>query len=98
MSIGLVNCIGISQKEYQHYPGFDFNALTRPQQRILTSIKQNPGISISELVWITKINKRVIQNNIKKLREMMIICKVGHNRETGYEYMTRERSQSELHK
>jgi predicted transcriptional regulator len=72
--------------------------LTKLQHRLLTLIRQNPGITINELMKITRQNKKVIQNNIKKLREHLMIWKVGFGRNTGYEYLTKKRLQSELFK
>ena len=77
---------------------FDTNTLTKPQQRILTIIKQYPGITISELLSITRLNKRALQYNLKKLRDLRIIWKVGNGRNTCYEFITKRKLHNELFK
>ncbi len=79
-------------------PGFDLHTLTKPQQRILTLIQQHPGIPVRDLVKLTKLNKRDLQYNLKKLRDDMIIWKVGNGRNTGYEYVTKDKLRSEMFK
>jgi predicted transcriptional regulator len=75
---------------------FDTNTLTKPQQRILTIIQHYPGITISELLSITKLNKRALQYNLKKLRDIRVIWKVGNGRNTSYEYITKKKLRNEL--
>ena len=87
-----------TKSDLKPFTGFDFNTLTKPQQRIATIIRHNPGISIGELVKITKLNKRDLQYNVKKLRDLMIIWKVGNGRNTGYEYVTKDKLRKELFK
>ncbi len=77
-------------------PRFDRSTLSRPQQRIITIIQQHPGINISELVKITKLTKRDMQYNLKRLRDELIIWKVGNGRSTAYEYVTKEKLRAEL--
>jgi predicted transcriptional regulator len=77
---------------------FDLTTLTKPQQRILTIIQQHPGIPVRELVKLTKLNKRDLQYNLKKLRDEMVIWKVGNGRNTRYEYMTKDKLKNELFK
>ncbi|WP_455392450.1 hypothetical protein [[Eubacterium] cellulosolvens] len=80
------------------FPSFDFQTLTKPQQRLITIIRHHPGITIGELVRITKLKKRDLQYNIKKLRDLLIIWKVGDGRNTGYEYVTKKKLRNELYK
>jgi predicted transcriptional regulator len=76
----------------------DVAMLSRPQQRISTIIRRNPGITIRELMKITRLNKRDLQYHLKKLRELMIIWKVGYGRNTGYEYISKKKLRTELYR
>jgi predicted transcriptional regulator len=99
-SKGKHRCYYSNEIKVEHgiLPGFDPNTLSKPQQRILTLIQQHPGITTGDLVKLTKLNKRDIQYNIKKLRGQKLIWKVGNGRKTGYEYITKDRLKSELYR
>ena len=79
-------------------PDFDPASLTEVQQRIYTIIRQKPGLSISELETVTGMNRRVLQYNIKVLRERMVVVKQGNGRSTRYESTTREKLHEELNR
>ncbi len=91
------------KREFHDHQSIDwwnslFKTLTKSQQRIITIIKHYPGITVSELVKMTRLNKRVLQYNIRKLRDQMIIWKVGNGRSTSYEYVTKEKFRNEVFK
>ena len=79
-------------------PEFDPASLTEVQQRILTIIRQKPGMSISELETVSGMNRRVLQYNIKVLRERMVVVKQGNGRSTRYESATQEKLNEELNR
>ena len=86
----------ITRSNFKPEITFDIETLSKPQQRISTIIRRNPGITIRELIKITRLNKRDLQYHIKKLRELMIIWKVGYGRNTGYEFITKKKLRTEL--
>ena len=51
---------------------------------------------VSSRVDFPELDRRVIQYSVKKLRNMMVVWKVGNGRKTGYEYVTKDRLQQEL--
>lgn len=75
---------------------FDPNTLTPVQRRILGLIQESPGITTRELDERTGLGMRVLQYNIRKLKDDMLVWKTGSSTLTGYEYVTPERLQSEL--
>ena len=78
------------------FPAVDPNTLTDIQRRLIDTVRTSPGLGITELESLTGINRRVLQYNIKVLREQMFIWKVGNGRSTQYHYATRELLQHEL--
>ena len=75
---------------------FDPGTLTELQQRLLAVVKQRPGINITELETMLNVNRRVLQYNIKVLREKMLVWKIGNGRNTQYEFASQERIHNEL--
>ncbi len=83
-------------RSHRPFPQPDPNTLTDLQQRIVTIIRQKPGIGISELETLTSTNRRVLQYNIKVLRDSMLVLRVGNGRSTRYKFATEELLQNEL--
>lgn len=61
----------------------DTHALTENQQLILKEIEKNKYVTQSELAQHIGINDKNIRNNIKKLKDLSILQRVGNNR-NGY--------------
>ena len=76
----------------------NMDALTEVQRQLATVIEQNPGINIAELEKKTKVDRKVLQYNLKVLRDRMIVWKVGNGRSTKYEFTSGERVRKELFK
>ena len=51
--------------------------------KILESLYDDPGCTITELANIMKMSRKSISNNIKKLKDLGIIERVGNNKK-GY--------------
>ena len=51
--------------------------------KILESLYDDPGYTITELANIMKMSRKSISNNIKKLKDLGIIERVGNNKK-GY--------------
>ena len=48
--------------------------------KILESLYDDPGYTITELANIMKMSRKSISNNIKKLKDLGIIERVGNNK------------------
>ena len=70
--------------------------ITPLQQRILTTIKQYPGISQKELIGKTGLKRYTIVNNLKKLLKLDIVRKTPNGRNVYYEYITNEQLRYEI--
>jgi predicted transcriptional regulator len=70
--------------------------LTQIQERLLTLIQQKPGVSNKELITQTKINRKNLSYNIKKLRDQKLIWAVKNDGVLGYEFITKEKLQREM--
>ena len=70
--------------------------LTQLQQRILTTIKQYPGITQTELIRKTGLRRFTIVNNIKKLLNLEIVRKTPNGKNVFYEYITNEQLKYEI--
>jgi len=70
--------------------------LTPIQVRILTAIKQAPGISQKELINKTGLKRYTIVNNLKKLLKLDIVRKTPNGRNVFYEYITNEQLRYEI--
>ena len=77
-------------------PSRDPRTLTSLQQRIVEHVKQSPGTTITGICDAVKAEKRVLQYNLKVLRQKMFILKVGSGRSTKYVYTTKERLITQL--
>ena len=77
-------------------PSRDPRTLTPLQQKIVSHVKQSPGTTITGIRDAVKAEKRVLQYNLKVLRQKMFILKVGSGRSTKYVYTTKERLITQL--
>ncbi len=72
--------------------------LTVTQQNLVKIILDNKGITNKELISRTKLNRKNLYYNIKKLREKKLIWAVKSSGILGYEYVTKEKLQHEMAK
>ncbi|UCH89283.1 MAG: winged helix-turn-helix transcriptional regulator [Thermoplasmata archaeon] len=78
------------------------NSLNANQQRILTLIQSNPGITKREINQHIRLNRKTLNYSLNKLIEKKLIWKVkgketaGAPAETGYEYITPEKLHYEI--
>jgi len=80
----------------EQIPGLNLNVPTKNQRAILLIICDNPGITKKELVKKTRINKQSVTYSIKRLIDQKIVWTVRSGRETGYEYITKEKLKGKL--
>ncbi len=76
--------------------GIEYKALSKAQQRILTVAQKHPGITVGELVKKTNLHKRVVQYNVRKLKEQLLLRKIGDGGTPRYEFITKEGLGDEL--
>jgi predicted transcriptional regulator len=74
---------------------FDEN-VTGKDRRVLDAIKNDPGITIRELIYCTNIDKKSLSRCIRSLRDRKLIWKVRSGRSTGYEYITKDKLKAEM--
>lgn len=67
--------------------------LTENQEIIIKEIKNNPKITSEELAKIVGISSRKIRDNIKKLKEKMLIRRVGGRKEGYWELIPHQDSE-----
>ncbi len=65
-----------------------FSRFSPIQQKILNTIKRDPGITQKELIKKTGLNRFTISYNIRKLIEMGTVKKSSSDKFVRYEYMT----------
>jgi predicted transcriptional regulator len=70
--------------------------LTRTQIQLIDLIKSRPGITQKELVNLSKLNKKSVSYNLKRLGEQKFVWVVKKDGKLGYEYITREKLRSEM--
>ncbi len=70
--------------------------LTETQKLLVNLILKNPGINQKKLRKITKLNKKSISYNIKRLGEQKIIWVVKCDGKVGYEYVTHDKLREEM--
>ena len=70
--------------------------LPRAQQRTLTLIKANPGITSEDIHDKLDMSKQVLNKALRRLQELRLIWVIGRGERTGYEYITEERLKAEL--
>ena len=71
--------------------------LSKSQQRVLTIIKRQPGITRSELMRFTKLGRKTLSYNLEKLIENNLIWKVKEHGSIGYEFITKEKLRKEIY-
>ncbi len=77
-------------------PRADINLLTQTQKRLIYLIRNKPGITKIELMHKTKINRKNITYNLKKLIKLNFIWLVKRDDILGYEFITREKLREEM--
>ncbi len=70
--------------------------LTATQHTLVKLIQNNKGITNKELIGRTKLNRKNLHYNIKKLREKKLIWAVKSSGILGYEYVTEEKLRHEM--
>ncbi len=89
--------------QLHYFPGYSINkisdtskqiftpqSLTQHQQHILTTIKQNPGISQKELGQRTSLKRFILTYNLTKLLDLGMIRKFNNGRNICYEFITNQ--------
>jgi predicted transcriptional regulator len=74
----------------------DQSDLNATQLLLVKLIQNNKGITNKELIARTKLNRKNLHYNIKKLREKKLIWAVKTSGILGYEYVTKEKLQHEM--
>jgi predicted transcriptional regulator len=59
-------------------------------------IQQKPGVGNKELINLTKLNRKNLSYNLKRLREQKLIWAVKNNGVLGYEFITKEKLHHEM--
>ena len=72
------------------------SSLTETQQQLTRIIQDNLGVTNKELIARTKLNRKNLSYNIKKLREHKLIWAVKSDGILGYEYVTEEKLRHEM--
>jgi predicted transcriptional regulator len=70
--------------------------LNDSQKQILKFIRANPGISKKQLMIRSKLKKKKLEYNLKRLKDLKVIWLVNRNDIVGYEYITREELMDEV--
>ena len=70
--------------------------LTEVQEQLVTIIQNQPGVTNKELMLKTKLNRKNLSYNIKKLRDKKLIWSVKTDGILGYEYITKEKLRHEM--
>jgi predicted transcriptional regulator len=71
--------------------------LSMSQQRVLSLIRQQPGITRKELIKFTKLKRKTLSYRIDKLIEHQLIWKVKTEEGIGYEFITKEKLRKEIY-
>ena len=64
--------------------------LSEVQERIISTIKNYPGINQKELIRLTGLKRLTLSRNIKKLLELCILRKIPNTNDVCYEYLGNE--------
>ena len=75
----------------------EYTDLNKNQKRILNMIKNEPGITRTQLLKRTRLNRKTLSYNVDRLIEQDRIWKVKTNNGVGYEYITKEKLQKEIY-
>ena len=77
-------------------PRASIDSLTMTQKRLLNLIRNKPGITKKELMNKTKLHRKNLSYNIKRLGELKFIWVVKRDGVIGFEYITREKLRDEI--
>lgn len=89
-------CIDRSKSDLSPFPQSDPQTLTKIQHRLLNLVQNTPGITNKELINITKLNRKKISYNLKRLCDLKLIWQVRNDGIIGYEYITKEKLRDEI--
>ena len=84
------------ETSYTIIPRADINILTQTQKRLIYIIQDKPGITKEELIYKTKLNRKNLNYNLKRLGELNFIWIIKQEGMIGYEYITREKLREEM--
>ena len=70
--------------------------LTTTQRQLVDLIKSRPGITQKELAQISKLNKKSVSYNLRRLGDQKFVWVVKRDGKLGYEYITKEKLRSEM--
>ncbi len=80
----------IEKKDLKSY------VLTYSQKKMISLIKENPGINQKELSKKMDMNRFTLRNNLNKLLQLCIIRRRNKNRNVCYEYISDDEIQHEI--
>ena len=66
------------------------------QKRLISIIQDKPGITFQDLMYKTKINRKNLSYNIKRLGDLKYVWVVKREGIIGYEYITQEKLRDEI--
>jgi predicted transcriptional regulator len=89
-------CTQRSELQISPYSGVDQYNITQVQQRILNIIKTEPGITDDELIIKTRLTRKNLDYNLKRLGELKLIWMVNTDGIVGYELITKEKLREEM--
>ena len=70
--------------------------LTKTQKHIVNVIKTQPGVTQKEIIKITKLNKKTVSYNMKRLGDLKVVWVVKRDGREGYEYITKDKLRNEM--
>lgn len=73
-----------------------FKTLSDPQKSLLGLIHLKPGINKDELMIKTRMNRRTLSYNLKRLIELKFLWEVNNGSSIGYEFITSEKLSNEM--
>ncbi|MGA1873858.1 MAG: winged helix-turn-helix transcriptional regulator [Thermoplasmatota archaeon] len=65
-------------------------------RRLLSAIKDNPGISRKELIRLTDLTREDLNYGLRKLKDRKVIWKTADGGDPCYEYISREKLAAEM--
>ncbi len=89
-------CNQRSKSDKNLFPQPDLHALTTIQHKLLNLIQDKPGITNKELINFTKLNRKNLSYNLKRLSDLKLIWQVKNDGLIGYEYVTKEKLRDEI--
>jgi predicted transcriptional regulator len=73
-----------------------FQTLSKSQKNLLGLIHTKPGINKDELIVKTRMNRRTLSYNLKKLIELKFLWEVNNGSGIGYEFITSAKLSNEM--